>query len=363
MKIAVDARPLSPRPTGIGRYTEQILLHLQDRVKWELLSDKAIFTQLKTAHCHPFCGLGIPRFFKRWLIWQQGLLPAVIRQTQADLFWSPRQQLPLFGASNVPMVLTIHDLVSHKMPETMRYSNYLLEKLLLEKSLRRANHIIAVSESTQKTLVETFAIPEKKITVIHHGYTALPAQAPIDLQPLGITRPFILFLSTLEPRKNVDRLLSAYLALSPNLRDQYQLVLAGGVGWKSEPLLQRIQSLKDSGVVSLGYVNDALIYNLLKQATVFAFPSLYEGFGLPILEAMSMNCPVLTSTDPACVEVSGEAALHVDPLSVDALSNGLQKLLENPSLRQDLIQKGQQNLHRFAWQRSAEAHLAVFKKL
>ena len=113
----------------------------------------------------------------------------------------------------------------------------------------------------------------------------------------------------------------------------------------------------------LGYVNDAQIYNLYKQATLFAFPSLYEGFGLPILEAMSLGCPVLTSTDPACVEVSGNAAIQADPLSIEAIAEGLQSLLKQIPLRQNLIQKGYENIKRFSWDRSAQEHLQVFLTL
>ena len=363
MKLAIDARPLSPKPTGIGRYTEQILLRIEAEADCQLFSDKDIVTQLHKAQLHPCAGLNIPKFLKRWLIWQQLLLPDVLKKANSDLFWSPRQQLPLLGCKKLPMILTIHDLVYHKMPETMRYSNYILEKLLLEKSLQRADHIIAISNATKQILIEDLHIPETKITLIHSGYVTLPAQTLLNLATYGITKPFILFLSTLEPRKNVDRLISAYLDLPADLQNQYQLVLAGNAGWKSEAIFKRIETLPKDKIVYLGYVNDALIYNLFKQATLFAFPSLYEGFGLPILEAMSLDCPVLTSTDPACVEVSGNAALHVDPLSIIEIQQGLKTLLENASFRKELIQKGKENIKRFSWDTSAQKHLALFKEV
>ncbi len=362
MKLGIDARPLSPKPTGIGRYTEEIVLRLENQIDCELFSDKEITTQLKKVHLHAFSGTDIPKRFKKSVIWQQLLLPRVLKKAKPDLFWSPRHHLPLLGCKEIPMVLTIHDLVYRKMPETMKRSNWMLEKILLAASVKRADHIIAISHATKQALIEELNTPENKITVIHSGYVKFTKQPKIDLTILGINKPFILFLGSMEPRKNIDRLLSAYLALPKELQDQYQLVLAGSKGWKSDNLFKRINALPQEKVIYLGYVDDTQIYNLYKQAKIFAFPSLYEGFGLPILEAMSLGCPVLTSTDSACTEVAGDAAIVVDPVSIEAIAEGLKKALTDSLLCGSLIQKAYENIKRFSWDTAAQQHLSIFTK-
>ncbi len=354
INLAIDARPLSLQPTGIGRYTEEILSRLQTQVDCSLFSDKNIITQLKNVRLYPFSGAHIPRRLKKSVLWQQLLLPKTLRQSRCDLFWSPRHHLPLLGCKKVPMVLTIHDLVYRKMPETMKRSNWILEKLLLAASVKRADHVIAISQATRQSLIEELKTPEHKISVIHSGYFQIPA-----VSAQARAKPYILFLGTLEPRKNIERLVDAYLGLPQYLQDEYDLVLAGGRGWKSETLFSKIAT--SPHINALGFVNDIEAATLLRNATCFAFPSLYEGFGLPILEAMAAGTPVLTSNDPACVEVSGDAALHVDSLSVESISHHLQTLLEDAHLRQSLVQKGFENIKRFSWDTAAAAHLKVFQ--
>jgi len=328
VKIAIDARPLNPPMSGIGRYTTEIVNRLNKHVSFQM------------NHKRILCFL----------------------DNKADLFWSPRHHLPLWS-KQTPLVVTIHDLVYRKFPETMRAPSLILEKLLLPHSAKKANHIITISNATKNDLIKILHIPESKISVIHSGYVEFKPAPKQNLQKLGIQKPFILFLGTMEPRKNIDRLISAYLALPQHLQDSYQLVLAGGSGWKSADLFQRLDGLSKENIVYLGHVADDLIYNLYTQATCFAFPSLYEGFGLPILEAMSLGCPVLTSTDPACVEVSGNAALHVDPQSVEAILIGLTQMLEDSALRQKLKQQGLLNVKRFSWDQAAKRHLEIFEQV
>lgn len=363
MKIAVDARPLSPKPTGIGRYTEEILLHLENEIHCTLYSDKDILTHLKKAELHPSSGTTMPKYFKKSILWQQYLLPKMLKQSSFDLFWSPRHHLPLIGCNKIPMVLTIHDLVYRKHPETMKKTNWLLEKLLLAASVKRADHIITISHAIKQDLISELKTPAEKVTVIHSGYFKPQSEAQIELKTLGIHKPYILFLGTIEPRKNIERLLEAYLTLPQSLQNSYQLVLAGGGGWKNKKLLAKINSLSKDKVNYLGYVNNTEIYTLFKNATCFAFPSIYEGFGLPLLEAMSLGCPALTSQDPACMEISNDAAIHVNAFSIESINQGLEKILSNTKLREELRTKGFKNIKRFSWEKAAQAHVGIFKKV
>lgn len=362
LKIAVDARPLNQTPTGIGRYTEEILSHLQNEMHIALYSNNQIVTRLQSAEIHNPKITFWSKFLRNAILWQQFFLPQQLKKARVSLFWSPRHHLPLFGCKNIPMVLTIHDLVYRKHPETMKFSGYLLERLLLPASAKRAAHIITDSEASKKDLINELNIPTEKISVIHLGYH-IPAKLKndFDLSAIGIDKPYVLFLGSIEPRKNAERLVEAYLNLPKSLQNSHQLILAGGKGWKSEALLKKIKHLHN--VRHLGYLKDNEVFALLQNATCFAFPSIYEGFGLPILEAMSMGTPVLTSQDPACVEVSGNAALLVDPFSTQSISEGLQEILENKSLREDLRSKGFENIKRFSWDEAATKHLAVFEQV
>ena len=328
MKIAIDARPLDRPMSGIGRYTTEIMTRLNNQVTFHTYNQRKL------------C------FF----------------DNKADLFWSPRHHLPIWS-NQTPLVVTIHDLVYRKFPETMKTPSLILEKLLLPYSARKAHHIITLSNATKSDLIKLLHIPESKISVIHSGYVEFKPTPKQNLQKFNIQKPFILFLGTMEPRKNIDRLISAYLALPQHLQDNYQLVLAGGSGWKSADLFQCLEGLPKENFVYLGHVDDDLIYNLYTQATCFAFPSLYEGFGLPILEAMSLGCPVLTSTDPACIEVSGDAALHVNPHSVATISIGLTQMLEDSALRRKLKQQGLTHVKQFSWDQAAKRHLEIFEQV
>lgn len=357
MKLGVDARPLSLHPTGIGRYTYEILSRLKNE-SLLLYSDRPIHATAFPNATVPFN----PHFpLIKSVVWQQMFLPRQLKKTSPQLFWSPRHHLPLYGCNKTPKVVSIHDLVYLKFPHTMPQSRHLVEKLLLPASVKKAEHIITVSEASKQDLIQLLNIAQKKITVIHSGFSPLQAQDPSHIRV--IERPYIFFLGTLEPRKNIARLIQAYLALPSSFQKEYLLVLAGGRGWIDQTLFNTIKALEAKGKVRyLAYVETTQIDSLMQHAACFAFPSLYEGFGLPLLEAMRAGTPVLTSTDPACMEVSGSAALHADPYSVESITSALQAILENKMLRNTLVQKGYDNLKRFSWDRASLQHLKIFKE-
>lgn len=361
-KIGINALPLIYPITGIGRYTFEIIKQLSSYPEVELYLYtccplKVDVSALKNVR------LCLDPSSMNKKLWQQLKLGALIQRDQLHLFWSPRHHLPFFTGT-IPCVVTIHDLVYRKFPGTMRLLNLLSEKLLLHYSVKKAKQVITVSQATQKDLMAELAVPKKKISVIHSGYFEPPAHTLINLNSLGITKPFVLFLGTLEPRKNIARLIDAFLALPLSLKKQYQLVLAGGIGWKSQEIQTRLNDPSTQGtLLYVGYVNDHEAYSLFKQAALFAFPSLYEGFGLPLLEAMNAETPILTSTDPACQEIAGDAAVCVNPYDIPGMSSALQEMLEHPELRARLTQKGRSRLQKFSWQASAQAHFEVFKKV
>jgi alpha-1,3-rhamnosyl/mannosyltransferase len=236
--------------------------------------------------------------------------------------------------------------------------------------LQEARHIITDAQSTRRELIEIFNLPADKISAIHLGVDArfLAPNLPTAAQTLARfdVRPqhYLLSVGTLEPRKNIERTLLAYATLPANLRGSLPLVLTGGKGWKDEAILARIKQIKPPGrVVLTGYVAHQELLALYASCTVFVYPSLYEGFGLPILEAMAAGAPVITSNTSAMPEVAGDAALLVDPMSVDAIAAAMQRLLEDRELAAALSARGKERARGFTWARTAQETLKVYRRV
>ncbi|GIX30019.1 MAG: hypothetical protein KatS3mg124_0491 [Porticoccaceae bacterium] len=270
-----------------------------------------------------------------------------------------------------PLVVTVHDLSHIRHPETHPAARIEWLNRHLPAALARAARILAVSEFTKRELLELELVADPaRIAVVPNGVDALfappsperlaAALAPWGLEPGG----YLLSVATLEPRKNLERLVDAYAALPPALGGAFPLVLAGASGWKNRPLLQRIARLRPPHrAVVTGYLEREELVALMGGAACFAYVSLYEGFGLPVLEAMAAGAAVLTADRGALAEVAGEAALGVDPESVEAIRAGLERLLEDAELARRLRAAGCERARRFPWQRTAEETLAVYREV
>lgn len=365
LHIGVDARPLSMPLTGIGQYTFQLLKILtQLGHRWTLYSHKPLLVSFTNQENIQY-RTGDKNSCMMGAVWSQTMLPYLISQDQLDVFWSPRHHLPLLGNKKLPMVLTIHDIVYKLFSETVKRGNYFLESQLLPRSVKRANQIITVSETSKQDLITHLHTPAEKIKVIYPGLTeqAESALARTSLVSIGIEKPYILFLGTLEPRKNLSRLIEAYAQLPENLRNQYQLVLAGGHGWGDEDLPGLVTKLQLTGkVIMPGFISEQVRCTLLTHASLFTMPSLYEGFGSPVIEAMAAGIPVLTSSKGATAEVAQDAGILVDPYDTDQIKSGIEHLFSDDILRQQLIQQGIKRAKNFTWQSTAEKTLAIITK-
>jgi alpha-1,3-rhamnosyl/mannosyltransferase len=290
---------------------------------------------------------------------------ATLKRMQDVVYHEPNYLPAAFGG---PTVVTIHDLshihYAHCHPRTRVMA---LERLL-PRVLEKASAVITVSEYIAGEIREQFALPTDRVHAVHHGVD--PSFRPLadsvvrpvlerhGLSPGG----YLLCLATLEPRKNLDRLISAFEALPAALRARYPLVLAGGPGWRNADLRARIDRLEARGELRyLGYVPAADRAPLYAGAHGFAYPALYEGFGLPPLEAMACGTPVMTSNRSAMPEVAGEAALAVDPENVEAMTEALQRLCEDEPLRKRLRDAGPFRAAQFSWSRCAAATAAVYR--
>jgi glycosyltransferase involved in cell wall biosynthesis len=362
LRIAVDARPLAHPQTGIGRYTESLLQRLVKMGhQWFLYSDRAItprFTvddhvQIRMGKARPGSALS--------LVYSQLVFPRWARGDCVDLFWSPRHHLPLRLPFSVKGVVSVHDLVWKRYPETMHKLNKQLEQLLMGPSLHQAAGIIAVSEFTRSEIALEYPDCEARCVTIPEAAevaaTAYEEQFPLPEEP------YLLFVGTPEPRKNLPRLLQAF-ASARQQGVQHSLVLVGGGGWGDFDLEDAIQELGLVGLVQCrGRVSDAELAALYDNATALLIPSLYEGFGLPALEAMSHGTPVIASNCSALPEVVRDGGLLVDPESVGSIAAAIIRLCGDASLQKRLAESARWQASGYNWDRSAELTMAALERI
>ncbi|MFH0805184.1 MAG: glycosyltransferase family 1 protein, partial [Patescibacteria group bacterium] len=294
------------------------------------------------------------------------LITASLMRANLDVFHSPVTSLPLTYPRK--SIVTVHDLAIYKNPAWFP-SQIFSTKLLVPRTLNTADHLIAVSKSTRRDLRDLFNVPDKKISVIYEGATVakIPVKsASIDsLKQFKLGSRYLLFVGTLAPRKNIIILLRAYrkmITTDPGLAS-YQLVLAGARDYRSDEVLEEIKTLKLSRQVRyIGYVTHNQKIELLKKAACFAFPSSYEGFGLPVVEAMALGTPVVTSNVSSLPEVAGDAALQVDPERVDDLAAALRSVLRDRRVQSRLRRAGPLQAQRFTWERCATETVKTYER-
>ena len=366
MKIAVDARPLIPPLTGIGRYTYELLQRLvQSEHEWYLYSNVPLNYDFLTrsnvtVYIMPFAG-GWPGLST---IAAQLVYPVWAKQHCIDVFWSPRHHLPLMLSLDIPSVLTIHDLVWMYFPETMSKLGRILEKWLMPPSIRKASAIVAVSHATLGAVVKEFYVEPERLSVV----TPAPPKGVVlqdrsKLLQMGLKQPYMLFVGTVEPRKNLINLLSAFAALPEQIRDKALFVIVGGKGWGGVDLDEHISLLGlKKHVRVLGYIDESTLALLYSEAMFLAMPSLYEGFGMPIVEAMQYGKAVLTSNNSSMPEVASDAGFLVNPSDEASMIDGLQEMITNSELRGGLAENAKSSAARFDWDISSQQLMAVFEK-
>jgi len=360
IRVGVDARVLSNQLTGIGRYCYELISQLKKTNNLELflfspapiIQDEEFRNKLYIYEANFTSRLGR-------MIWSQTYLPYLANKSNIDIFWGTSHRLPQLLHKTIPKVVTIHDLVWNKYPETMRPLSYLMERMLMPPALKAADIIVADSFSTANDIIDFDQNLKNKVEIVHLA----PFSKAINQNP-HIKKPYILFVGTIEPRKNLERLIKAFAVLPNSLKKTYQLVICGGSGW-GNVIIEKI--IQESGlqeeVVITGYVTDNELSNFYKNAYCLAMPSLYEGFGLPILEAHNFGIPVITSRISSMPEVAGEGAIYVDPLSITDISRGLREILENPAIHNKLSSLARENIKLFSWEKTAEQMINIFQKI
>lgn len=366
-RIGMDGTPLLGQRSGVGYYTGNLLAALaHETPEWQYL----LYSNRPLRPLEPDLNgaVEIDSYFpqSRWL-WMQMVLPRAIRRNPPQLFHFPNALAPLWQPS--PFVLTIHDASLFVYGQYHPWARHLTVRLLLPLVARRADAIITVSHHARAELVRVLGLPPEKIHVVyeaaasHFAPVTDPARLAAVRHKYRLPETFLLYVGTLEPRKNLLRLARAVACLREEGVD-VPLIMAGPQGWMMSDFQREVARLGMLDRIRyLGYLPLPDLPVLYSLATVFVFPSLYEGFGLPPLEAMACGTPVLTSNRSSLAEVCGDAACLVDPEDVASISDGLRCLLGDAALRAELSRRGRQRVQRFSWEHAARKTAAVYRQV
>jgi glycosyltransferase involved in cell wall biosynthesis len=358
--IAIDATPLLVRSAGVKNYLYYWITHLRRQAGRDTIRTFPHLPRLGALD-HEASIAGRMR-----TVWGLGTLALSNYTPLPALDWATRGA-DVFHATvlarNPPrhcrLTATIHDMTAWTMPELHPASNKRAEASFADLA-RRADRLIAVSQCTKDDAVRVLNLDPEKITVIHSGVADAFFDPPrVDLrEKYGLPKPYVLYIGTIEPRKNLDTLVDAYEALPPDIRESHDLVIAGPMGWASEATRAKVSRAR-----RLGYIPESDLAPLTAAATVFAYPSLYEGFGFPVVQAMAAGVPVITSNVSSLPEVAGDAAVLVDPRSVAELRDALLRVLTSQTLQTDLATRGRERAANFRWSTCAAKSLAFFHAL
>lgn len=378
--IGINAKSafFSPR-TGVEEYCFQLLKYLASQVKAQNISDVIAFYAPYTSRI-TFADNSLRKFVEdipqiqfRLLaspyLWTQGRLALELLLRPPAVFFNPEQILPRCAPRK--SVITVHDLAYEVYPALYPRWHQRYLHMVTKRAVKKAKRIIAVSEHTKSDIVKYYGVSRHKIEVIYHGFLAqkdnpsehitrevnLPQILPKDV-------PYILFVGRIELKKNIIKLIDAYEMVAQEIKKPLALVLAGKEGYGSSIVEKRISySPYRNHIYTLGYVDNAVKSALYRNSSLFVFPSLYEGFGLPILEAQSFGIPVVASNSSSLPEVMGEGGFLVNPESAASIAHGIIHGLTNKKLRPYVIKKGYQNLERFSWEKTAKKTLNLLLKL
>lgn len=374
MRIGVDAYPLARGGCGISNYLFNMLKQLTSidlRNEYFLYSPSEIETVfIKNSRWHSQLNKGLIN--RSATLWMQTEAVKDLIRDRIEIFWAPEQIGPINLPKSIKLALNIHDLSWIYYPWTMSLHNSFFHKLFAKRSISRADLILVQSYTTANDLKKNFSqINPDKIKVIYEGvdedFRQRDKKKAWELisRKFTISKKYILCVGTIEPRKNIESLLRAYALLDKAIRDEYQLLIAGRFGWKNSSLFKLYNKLKlnKNEVRFLGYVPKEDLINLYCGASLFVFPSLYEGFGLPLLEAMACGVPIICSDIEIFREIVNDSAFYVNSADAQLLSSGIGKLLQDDGIRSTLVRRGSLRKNEFSWLNAARGFLSCITAL
>jgi glycosyltransferase involved in cell wall biosynthesis len=361
MRIGVDATPIFLRKGGIGYYTHNLLEYLtRTDTKDEYILFKTTQTQPETP---------IP-FITRPNV-KVIYTPKLLQKHRSD-----KERIDLYHGTNFRLrgrgrkgnIVTIHDLAFRHYPHFLKKKfGQFLSFWKTRRDVQEADRVIAVSQHTAHDVIEHFKIDKERVKVVYHGVgdefrPDVPGESIVEIKKkYQISTPkYILWVGTLEPRKNLPTLIEAYSKLK-SIHSEYTLVLGGGLGWQYQDILNMALSLGNRIQIT-GYLPQRDLIPLYAGASLFVYPSLYEGFGMPLLEAMASGVPIVASRTSSIPEVIGDAGVLVDPLRISDIREAILKLLQDSSLRSSFREKGIQRAKEFTWERAAQETLKIYQE-
>lgn len=356
MRIAVDAASTLVRSAGVKNYVWHWLRHLRKHAAPgdEIRAFPLLGEDLAELD-HESSALSRPQTMARLalikLMNETGLPPIDWLIGGSQIFHATN--LMRRPPRRAKLTATVHDLTCWLMPEVHSRGNVTADREFAERILHRADGLIAVSENTRQDAIRVLGIAPDRIRTIYSGV----AEAYFQAAATSRLRPYVLYTGAIEPRKNLDTLLDAWKLLKEPLRAGFDLLIAGPKGWASASTFARVQA----EAAYLGYVPEADLPGLTAGAAAFVYPSLYEGFGFPVAQAMAAGAPVVTSNNSCLPEIAGDAALLVDPRSAAEIASALTRLLESPPLRTEMAARGRNRAERFRWDTCATESLQFFR--
>ncbi len=376
MHIGIDVSSAVNQRAGIGRYTRQLVKNLLRPDSEDYFSlftfygdEKGFSQDVGSAEKVEFKSKHYPgRFFRFMLfaLYATGLSPDFL-VSPLDLFHSPDHVFP--ACKKIPTVLTIHDLAFLIYPENYTRINRRYLMAMIPKSVRNARKIITDADNTKKDLVRLLKVPEEKIHVIHPGIESRFRPMSKDNGTEIRARYYVpndfylLYVGTLEPRKNLANLIKAYYEIKNNKGIQHKLVICGAAGWLYQKLFKLVVELDlQNDIVFTGHIPDEHLPAVYSRAELLIYPSIYEGFGLPPLEAMACGIPVICSNTSSLPEVVGDAAILIDPYNIEKIAEAMIRVISDEDLKSELKEKGLKRAKAFTWEKTAEETLKVYRE-
>lgn len=370
MKIGIDGRALTEKRAGIGMYTYEIIKELNsmdNKNEYYIYSNKKIFLDFDLNNNFHKCEY-VSKIGTFWLYFK---LPKILYDDNISVFWGTQHCLPKNNkyTEKIKYILTIHDLAIFKLKNMGSVYNTIVQHLIVKKSCKNANKIIAISNSTKNDIREIFKISEEKIKVIYNGFSSSNKDVDENIKTkilekykISNTR-FVFFLSTIEPRKNLNTAIRAFELYKENNKDNLKFIISGGIGWKCQDTLNMIKNSKYSDdIIQTGYISKEEKQVFFEECEAFIYPSLYEGFGLPILEAMSKKSIVITTNVSSMPEVGGNAAFYInDAYDFHELELKFEEVISlSENEKREKIELGLLQAQKFSWKNCAEGLYKAF---
>src|SRR5688500_3758797 len=367
MRVAIDARKL--HDFGIGTYIRNLLRHL---ARIDQQSEYVLLCAAADMHVPPTLGPNFRAVLEpspNYSLREQWHVPLVLQREKPDVYHAPHYVLP--AAVMCPSVVTIHDCIHLMFPQYLPNRRaYLYARTVVWAAAQRADAILTVSEASKRDILRFFDVKPEKVVVVHNAIDERFWTPPADdevarvRERYQLEHGFVLYAGNIKPHKNLVRLIEAFDEIRKHGFEDLKLLIIGDEISRLPALRRAVHRHKlHKHVRFLGYLSDETLAVLYRLAAAFVFPSLYEGFGLPPLEAMASGTPVVTSNVSSLPEVAGDAAVLVDPYDVDSIVEGLRRVLDDPAFAAELGRRGQERAREFSWERSVEKTLQVYREI